>query len=179
MKSRAIVFLVLTLLLVAALATAQNQPIPEKPDPLFFVKIATTVASNVRLSSLDGNLGIFVSEQHWADALKDSDLGPFFKLKEVEAKPGRSAACVFSQEKDAATCVYFDGTSPYGEASVKAGAQGGLQGIDIAAAYKSVSSEMLKKTDHQWRFDETDANTDDGVALPAFGISESAASRVP
>ena len=172
MKSRTVVYLLLTALVVAALATAQNQPAPEKPDPLFFVKIAVDVAGNVQHDSLDRFTGIYVSEQNWVDGTKDSDLGPFLKLKEAEAKPARSAAFLFSPEKDAAICVYFDGKSPFGVVAVKAGTTGSIQASDVAAAYKPFSKDMLKKGDQEWHFNEGPVNTDDGVALPAFQVTK-------
>lgn len=169
MQFRTAVFITLPILLVSAVALAQNQPATEKADPLFFVRIATDVAGNVQQGSLDGYLGIYVSEQNWADGLKDSDLGPFLKLKEV--KPGRSVAFLFSAAKDAAVCVYFDGKSPFGVVAVHAGTSGAIQASDIAAAYKPISKDMLKKGAQEWHFNENGINTDDGVALPAFSIS--------
>lgn len=183
MKSRIAVSLLLAGML-AVLAAAQNQPAaqkpaPEKPAPekpaaekkdaLFFVKTAADVAGNAQSQSLDGYLGIYIDDQNWAEGSKDSDLGPFLKLK--EAKPGRSATCFFSNAKDAATCVYFDGDAAFGVAAAKAGSSGQIQASDIAAAYKTVSKEMLKKGSAEISFSERDINTDDGVPLPAFGVT--------
>jgi hypothetical protein len=168
MKSHVAVSLLLAALLVPALA--QNQPATENADPLFFVKTAAQVAENVQHESLQGFLGLYVSEKNWDSGLRDGDLGAFLKVK--EAKPGRSVACVFSGAKDAATCVYFDGKTPFGEVSAKAGAQGGLQAVDLAAAYKPISKEMLKKGDQEWHFSEGGVNTDDGTPLPGFGITK-------
>ena len=170
--------------ILVVLAAAQNQPAgekpapekpatqkaaPEKKDALSFVKTAADVAGNVQSQSLDGFLAIYIGEKNWAAGLTDSDLGPFLKLK--EAKPGRSATCFFSNGKDAATCVYFDGDTPFGVAAVKAGTSGQIQASDISAAYKAVSKEMLKKGSSEFSFNESDINTDDGVPLPAFGVS--------
>jgi hypothetical protein len=170
MKSRIVLSLTLAAALVTALAVAQNQPAAESVDPVFFVKMATQVAGNVQDHSLDGYLGIYVSEQNWAAGLKDGDLGPFLKLK--EAKPGRSVAYLFSAAKDAAICVYFDGKSPFGVVAVRAGSGGSIETSAIAAAYKVVSKDLLKKSDQEWRFNPTEINTDDGVALPAFQIAK-------
>lgn len=169
MRSR-INLLLLSVILFSVLAAAQTTPKPDESDSLFFVKIAANVASNLQHDNLNGYLGIYISEKNWNAALKDGDLGPF--LKPQEAKAGRSAACVFSSMKDAATCVYFDGKSPYGEVSAKAGTQGGLQAVDLAAAYKPVSKEMLKKGDHDFRFTEGAINTDDGTPLPGYAIEQ-------
>ena len=168
MKSQIACLLLLAAVLVPA--PAQNPPNAENADPLSFVKIATQIAGNVQEGSLDGRLGIYVSEKDWAEGLKDSDLGPFLKLK--EAKPGRSAAFVFSPMKDAAVCVYFDGKSPFGVVAVRAGASGSLQAADISAAYKPFSQDMLKKGDQEWHFEQNGVNTDDGTALPGFVIQK-------
>jgi hypothetical protein len=170
MKSRVVVSLILAGILIAALAAGQNQSGAEKTDPLFFVKMATDVAGNVQHDSLDSHLGIYVSEQNWAAGLKDSDLGPFLKLK--EAKASRSAAFVFSSNKDAAICVFFDGKSPFGVVAVRAGAGGGIQASDISAAYKPITRDMLKKGAQEWHFAETEVNADDGTSLPAFAITK-------
>lgn len=159
-------------MLISACAFAQNQPAPEKADPLFFVKTAADIAGNVQQRSLEGFLGIYVSEQNWGDGLKDGDLGPFLKVKEVEAKPGRSAAFFFTEAKDAAICVYFDGKSPFGVVAVKAGNGGSIQAGDIAAAYKAVSKDMLKKASQELQFNGIEINSDDGAALPAFQITK-------
>jgi hypothetical protein len=151
---------------------AAENPTPEKKDPLFFVKIAGDVAGNVQSQSLDRHLAIYIDDKNWSEGLKDSDLGPFLKVK--EAKPGRSAACFFSSSKDAATCVYFDGDTPFGVAAVKAGASGQIQASDITAAYKTVTKEMLKKGSAELDFSPMDVNTDDGTPLPAFGVSSTA-----
>ncbi len=170
MKSKVSVWLFLAALLLPGFGAAQNQPAPEKSGPLFFVKIAADIAGNVQPSGPDSYLGIFVSEQNWAAGLKDSDLGPFLKLK--EAKPGRSAAFLFTAEKDAAVCVFFDGKSPFGVAAVRVKSGGSIQASDIEAAYKPVSKEMLKKGAQEWRFNENNVNTDDGVSLPGFVVAK-------
>ena len=174
MKTKALISLLLTGTLISILATAQNQPATpaktEATDPLDFVKIAADIARNVQQGSVEGYFGIYVSEQNWAEGLKDGDLGPFLKVK--EAKPGRSVAFLFSGAKDKAVCVYFDGKSPFGVVAVQAAAGGSIKPDDISAAFKSVSKDMLKKSDQQLQFNPTDLNTDDGVSLPAFLIAK-------
>lgn len=158
--------------MLAVLAAAQNQSDPNKAvekEPLYFLKIAADVAGNVQNQPLNGYLAIYLDQQNWAAGLKDGDLGPFLKVK--EAKPGRSAACLFSAAKDAAICVYFDGDTPFGVAAVRAGGSGKIEASDIAAAYKAVSKEMLKKGAEELRFEPGDVATDDGQPLPAFLIS--------
>jgi hypothetical protein len=170
---------ILAVLLTATLAAAQNQPATAKPgaekltsekkDPLLFVKIAADVAGNVQQAPLNGFLGLYIDPQNWASGLKDSDLGPFLKVQ--EAKPGRSAACLFSNAKDVAICVYFDGNTPFGVTAVKAGASGKIEANDVSAAYKAISKEMLKKGEQEVRFEPGEAATDDGQPLPAFQLA--------
>jgi hypothetical protein len=161
---------------LAAVAGAQNQPDQGKKDPLPLVKIAADVAGNVQRDTVNGSLAIYLDDQNWAAGLKDSDLGPFLKLK--EAKPGRSATCLFTQSKDSAVCVYFDGDSPFGVAAVKAGASGKIEAGDIAAAYKPVTKEMLKKGGDELNFTPAPISTDDGQPLPAFVVTAMAKSKV-
>ncbi len=176
MKSQVAVSLILAGLLTASLAAAQNQPGPagaekkeSQKDPLSFVKIAADIAGNVQPGSLNGFLALYIDDQSWASGLKDGDLGPFLKVK--EAKPGRSAACLFAPAKDVAICVYFDGDTPFGVTAVKAGASGKIEAGDVPGAYKDVSKEMLKKGEQELRFEPGDAATDDGRAVPAFLVA--------
>ena len=174
MKSRVLVSVVFAGMLVAVFAAAQTLPTPQRSevqnaDTLYFIKIAADVTANLQQTS-DGRLAIFVSDQNWAEGLKDSDLGPFLKVK--EAKPGRSAAFLFTPAKDAAVCVYFDGKSAFGVVAVKAGAGGSIKADDITAAFKPITKEMLKKSDKEPHFNPTDVNTDDGVSLPAFLVEK-------
>jgi hypothetical protein len=168
MKSKTLAFLVFSVVVTLGLG-AQSQPGRAESDPLFFVKIAANVAGNVQHETVEGSLGMYISEQNWAAALKDSDLGPFLKVK--EGKPGRSAACLFSQNKDSAVCVYFDGDSPFGLAAVKAGASGKIEAGDITAAYKPISKDVLKKGSGELTFGPTDLSMDDGQPLPAFIVT--------
>src|SRR3989442_15201724 len=110
------------MLLLSGLASAQNKPEAEKKEPRFFVKTAANVASNAQQRDLNGLLAIYVDSKTWAAGLKDSDLGPFLKLK--EEKPGRCAVFFFSADKDTAIGVFFDGDSAVGVAAPKAGASG-------------------------------------------------------
>jgi len=176
MKLKVLAFVVLAGALAAA-ASVQNEPNQEKSkskdknDPLSFIKVAADVAGNVQRETVNRSLGLYVAEGNWASGLNDGDLGPFLKLK--EAKPGRSAACLFTQAKDSAVCVYFDGQSPFGVVAVKAGANGGIQPQAISAAYKAISKEMLKHT-AELTFTPTTLATDEGQELPAFLVTRAA-----
>lgn len=170
MKYRVPLPLILAAMLVPVLAFSQTLPAPDNSDSLAFVKVAADVGGNVQSDSLAGRLAIYISDKNWAEGLKDGDLGPFLKVK--EAKPGRSAACIFNDAKDAAICVYFDGKEPFGVVALKAGAGGGFKPADISAAFKPVSKDMLEKGSQGLQFNPIEINTDDGVALPGFVIAK-------
>src|SRR5215471_7498288 len=178
MKMKVLAFVVLAGALAEA-ASVRNEPNQEKSksqskdknDPLSFIKVAADVAGNVQRETVNKSVGLYVSEGNWASGLNDGDLGPFLKLK--EAKPDRSAACLFTQAKDSAVCVYFDGQSPFGVVAVKAGANGGIQPQAISAAYKAISKEMLKHT-AELTFTPTNLATDEGQELPAFIVTRAA-----
>ena len=160
-------------MVVPALTPAQSSQknTDEKKEPLFFVKIAADVATNIGQQSLNNFLAIYIASRNWEAAGKDGDLGPFMTVKEAKGKEGHSAACLFSSNKDAGLCVYFDGETPFGVAAVKAGANGKIDPGTVAAAYKPVSREMLKKSDQKLNFSSGDASTDAGQPLPAFLIT--------
>jgi hypothetical protein len=158
---------------VATANFAQSKPQQTKEEPLALVKIAADVAVNVQHDTVNGSLGIYISEQNWGSGLKDSDLAPFLKVK--EAKADRSVVCFFTQQKDAVVCVYFDGNTPFGVTAVKAGSSGKIEAGDVAPTYKPVSKDMLKKGPQEINFTEADGvNTDDGQALPAFLVAAKA-----
>jgi hypothetical protein len=169
------VSLPLVLATATVLTLAQTQPDTEKKPPLFFLRITANVASHVQSQSLNGFLAIYIDDHTWKAALQDGDLGPF--LKGQEAKPGRSAGCLFTSRKDAAVCVYFDGNDPYGVASVRAGAAGTIDGSDILGAYKPVSKQMLKKGKQDLNFTESSVTTDDHTRLSAFQIASARKSK--
>jgi hypothetical protein len=153
----------------SALVFAQNKPAEKRYDPLFFAGIAADVAGNVQTQSLNNFLTTYLDQKTWAAGLKDADFGPFLRAK--EAKPGRGADFLFSQEKNVAICVYFDGDIPFGVAVLHLSAGQKIEDRDVVAAYKPVTKEMLKKNSEDLRFTTTDMATDDGVALVAFQIS--------
>jgi hypothetical protein len=172
MKFRTFASLILTGLLLSSLALAQTQLTPDKGDALAFIKAAADIAGNVQQQSLENFFGIYVDDQTWASAAKDSDLGPFFKLQQASPKPGRSAVCFFNEAKDMATCVYFDGKTAFGFISVKAANGGAIRADSVAAAYKPVTNDMLHKSDQKWEFKKLDGvNADDGTALTAYAVT--------
>jgi hypothetical protein len=179
MKCRTAITLFFAALLMSATTAAPQTQNPrkgaektgtsEQKDPLVFVRIAADVAANVQHDSLNNFLALYIAPENWDAASKDGDLGPLMKVK--ESKAGRSAACLFSPSKDAAVCVFFDGDTPFGMTAVKAGSSGKIEAADAAAAYKSVSKEMLKPGDQKLQFTPGDVATDDGQRLAGFLIT--------
>ncbi len=172
MKSGTTLSLVLIALFISSFALAQNQASQEKSDPQSLIQTAATVASNAKRQDLNGYLAIYISPENWASGLKDGDLGPF--LKQKEAKPGRSVIFLFSQSKDAAICVYFDGAAAFGMTAVKAGAGGKIEDKDISGEYKAVTKEMLKDSGQEFHLENSEIGTDDGVPLPAYLVTSAA-----
>jgi len=174
MKRKVLAFVVFAVLFGAS-AGAQNQPDQAK-DALPFIKTAATVASHVQHDTVNGSTGIYIDEEHWGAASRDGDLGPFVKVK--EAKAGRSVACLFSENKDSAVCVYFDGKTAFGLAAVKAPAGSKIEAEAVAAAFKPISKEMLKKADEELNFRPAQVATDDGQPLPAYLVTSLAKTKI-
>jgi hypothetical protein len=154
---------------LSVLSAAQTKPAAKRYDPLFFAGIASDVAGNVLHQSLNNYITTYMDQKIWAVGLKDSDFGPFLRTK--EAKPGRGADFLFSETKDVAICVYFDGDVPFGVSILHLRAGQKIADSDVLAAYKPVTKELLKKNSEDLRYTTTDMATDDGVALVAFQIS--------
>jgi hypothetical protein len=167
MKSGMMVRLILAGVL-STVARAQNKATEQK-EPLFFIKIAADVASNVHSESLNGYLGFYVGPNNWSSGLSDSDTGPFMKLK--EAKPQRSAVFFYSESRDAVVCVFLDGDVPFGIVTAWADSGGRIESGNLGAAYQIVSKEMLKKSERELSFSESEIAADDGQPFPAYRIT--------
>jgi hypothetical protein len=169
MKFKIVGPLILSALCLSSLSLAQNQSGPEQGTPLSLIQTAINVAVNSQHPSLDGYLAIYVDPEKWESGLKDSDLGPFLQLKEQKA--GRSAVFFFSQSKDSAIGVYFDGATPFGVTAVKTNDSGKIEPGDISAAYKAVTKDMLKPAGTEFHFEHGDVAMDDGTPLTAYLVS--------
>jgi hypothetical protein len=170
MKFKMTALLALVTCLVSEFAIAQNQASTEKSDPLVLVQIAANLAGNSQHQNLDGYIAIYVDAEKWEAGLKDGDLGPFLKVKDKKA--GRSAVFFFSQSKDTAIVVYFDGGTAFGMTAVKASASGKIEASDISAGYEAVTEEMLKANGQKFHFEAAPINTDDGESLTAYVITK-------
>lgn len=155
--------------MAAPAAQGQTKLDPDGKEAIPYVKMAAEIALNAQQPSLNNFLAVYVSYRDSDQAAKDGDLGPFMKIKQAEPHGGWSAVCLFSPKKDAATCVYFDGKSPFGVTSVKAGGDGKLG--DAAAGYKRVTRDMRTKNEQKLSFTETTVTTDYGAGLTGFQIA--------
>lgn len=161
----------LLLLIVGILASSlPGLAAGQERDPLYFIRTTAEIGLNVQKNSLDGFLGVYVASANWGAASKDSDLRLFMKLKEVPAKADRSATCLFPETRSVVICVYFDGDKPFGVLAVKATPGVKIDDDAVAAAYQSVSKEMLKKTEQKLEFQPGGVSTDDGTPLPGYLI---------
>ena len=82
------------ILLFASFAVAQNPPSkedqPSKEEPgLRYARLAVNAASATQHQSLEGYQAVFIDDKSWTTLSKDSDLGPFLKLKEQKAERQR------------------------------------------------------------------------------------------
>lgn len=163
------IFVFLAGLLIVLPVQSQHKLSPDGKEAIPYVRMAAEVALNLQQSSLNNYLAVFISYRDWDQAVKDVDLGPFMKLKQAEPMGGRSAVCLFSSKKDAATCVYFDEKHPFGVTAVKAGTDGKLG--DPAAAYQRVTTEMRKRNEQKLNYVESTVTTDYGAGLTGFQIT--------
>lgn len=186
MKSAPLV--VIVGLLMASPARAQNQasgpngaaeknPVAQSKQALSFVKTAAVVADHVRHRWLNNYFGLYISPENWALASKDDYVGPFLRVKYAKPKAGRSIACVFSPDKDIALCVYFDGETPFGLATVKVGVSGRVDPYKVASSYEGLATRLLRDPEQKLEFVPADASTDDGQSLPGFMIKARTVSK--
>jgi hypothetical protein len=162
-------FVLLALLAAPRVVAGQHRLDDDGKAALPYVKIAADVARNVQQDSLNNFLAIFISYRDSDQALQDDDLAPFVKIKKAEPVSFWSTVCFFSAKKDAAICVYFDEKRPFGVIAVKAGSNGKLG--DPAAAYRTVSRDMLAKNEHKLNFQEITVQTDTGAGLTGFRVT--------
>jgi hypothetical protein len=91
-------------MIVAVFAEGQTA----SPDRNSLEGMAIYIAANTLHQDISGLTTIMVDEKGWEKLSKDSDLGPFLKLR--EPKPGRSMVLVMPLNKMAErVAVYFEG----------------------------------------------------------------------
>ncbi|MGD0738676.1 MAG: hypothetical protein ABR957_03705 [Terracidiphilus sp.] len=135
-------------------------------DALKFVRIAADVASNVQTRSIDGYFAIYISPQNWTSASADGDLGPFIQAQEAGA--ARSMACLFSAIKNNAVCVYFEGERAYGLTALRSDPNQPFTSAAVAASYKPITRELLKKAPGKIAFSPVNIKLDNGQAVDGF-----------
>jgi hypothetical protein len=136
---------------------------------LTLVRTATNVASHIQSGSIDGDTAIYVDPVAWMEAMTDTGLGPF--LATQDAMPTRSAVCLFSKKKDRAVCVYFDGTQAYGATAVMSDPEHPFDVASVAASYRTITPDMLRKATRRINFTPRTMNLEDGQQLATFSIT--------
>ena len=157
-------------LLFSSFAVAQNQPSKEKPA-LRYVRMAAHAASVTQHQSLEGYVAVFIDDKSWTKLSKDSDLGPFLKLK--KQKMERRMVCFLAHNAAGPSlrmAVYFDGPSATDVAAFTPGPDAKIS----ADLLKPVPKEVLKTNDAAagWVFTPGDAISDDGAPIPAYTIAK-------
>jgi hypothetical protein len=155
------------IVLFASFAVAQDQSSKEDPA-LRYARMAFNAASAIQHQSLEGYVAVFVDDKSWTTLSKDSDLGPFLKLKEQKAE--RRLVYFLGSPEGQRVVVYFDGPSAIDVAIFTPG-----PGAKISAdLLKPVPKETLKATDADkgWTFTREDVNSDDGDEIPGYRISK-------
>jgi len=165
MKIRSVFpLLIATGILVAQLPCSQAQD----KDVLKFVHIASDVATNLQPESIDGYTAIYIDAQNWSSASTDSELGPFVQAQEASAT--HSMACLFSPTRGYAVCVYFDSERAYGLSALKSDLKNPFTASGVAASYKPITRELLRKAPGTFAFSPININFDNGQALVAYQI---------
>ena len=158
MKIRSVFpLLIATGILVAQLPCSQAQD----KDVLKFVHIAADVATNLQPESIDGYTAIYIDAQNWSSASTDSELGPFVQAQEASAT--HSMACLFSPTRGYAVCVY-------GLSALKSDLKNPFTASGVAASYKPITRELLRKAPGTFAFSPININFDNGQALVAYQI---------
>jgi hypothetical protein len=165
MKTRRVFLLLAAVAMLAAqipLCAAQDK------EWLKFDRTAADVARNAQSDSIDGYLAIYIDPANWKAAAVDGDLGPFVQAQ--EASPSRSMACLFSADKSNAFCVYFDGSRAYGLTALKVDKGRSFSSSAVAASYKPITPDLLKKVPGKIDFKPAQITLDNGQPLRAFVV---------
>ncbi|MGD0346287.1 MAG: hypothetical protein ABSA85_05990 [Terracidiphilus sp.] len=157
------------LLLAAGILAAQlPSSAAQDKNALKFVRTAADVATNVQSEAIDRYIAIYIDRENWKAASTDNDLGPFIQAQ--EASPTRSMACLFSQAKTTAVCVYFDGARADGVAALKSDRDTPFTSAAAVASYKSITREMLRKAPGKLAFSPMSIILDNGQRLDAYQV---------
>lgn len=141
-------------------------------EALPFVQVAAVVADRVRHRSLNNYTGVYISEDNWSWASQDDYIGPFLRVKFAKPRPERSAACVFSPDKEIALCVYFDGHTPFGLTTIRVGVSGHVEPHRVALSYEGLANKLLKNSEQKLDFTPMPLTSDDGRTLPGFQLKK-------
>jgi len=158
--------LIAFILLFASFAVAQDQSSKEDPA-LRYARLAFNAASAIEHQSLEGYVAVFVDDKSWTTLSKDSDLGPFLKLKEQKAE--RRLVFFFGGPEVQRVVVYFDGPAATDVAVFTPGPN-----AKVTADLLKPVPEKLKANDaaNGWTFTRENMNSDDGDEIPGYRITK-------
>ena len=163
---------IIVAVLISGFAGAQSTNAEKKDNDnkvsLSLINTAANVFANTQQASLNDFFAAFVDSKTWDSALKDSDLGPFLKLK--EKKQARSVVFFIAPKGTLIAAVFFDGNSAFGVTWTNIG-DGKIESNALSAKYQPVSNEMLKDSGQRLQFTQGDISTDDGDSIPAYQIT--------
>jgi hypothetical protein len=135
-----------------------------------YVGVAANIVRNVNNDSVNGYNAAFFHQENWASGQKDSLFGPFLSLQ--EAKMNRAAVCLFSSSQNEAACVFFQDEAPYGALTVKTEMGHPFDAKAVAAAYKPITSDMIKEGNYNFKYIKSLIAMDDGTMVKSFYLTE-------
>lgn len=141
-------------------------------EPLFFVKIAGDVYGHIRHLTPNNFIAVYIPSEAWDEASKDRDLAPFLEIRDArkrKTRNARSAACIFSPDREMGLCVYFDGEVPFGVTTAKVSVSGRIEPERVEHSYQGVSKQMLRKNRQTLHF-LSSGTIDDARMLQAWRI---------
>ncbi|MBZ5524429.1 MAG: hypothetical protein LAP21_19500 [Acidobacteriia bacterium] len=156
------------LLAVAALAVGQTSL--EDSVSLSLARTASNIAANTLHKNMAGYMAVYVPDKDWEKLSRDSDLGPFLKLREM--KTGRSMMLMLSGDNTAVrVAVYFEGMDAMGMVVFTPGSNAKLEALSV----KPVPKEALKEVDAEQGllFSRGEVTSDDGDAVVTYQITSS------
>lgn len=154
-------------------AGVSNPVDAQKTDPLSFVRVASDVYGHLRHLTPNNFIAVYIAPEAWDVASRDSDLAPFLEISDArkrKTRNGRSAACIFSPDRDMGLCVYFDGEVPFGVTTARVSVSGRIEPERVERSYQGVSKQMLKKNPQNLKFLAARMAIDNGQKLPAWVI---------
>lgn len=151
--------------LAATAALGQTRLSKEDSFVLHLARTSANIAANTQHQKMAGYLAVYVDEKGWEKLTRDSDLGPFLRLKEPRPDLSMVLLLPASEPEAVRVAVYFDGPDPVGMITSH-------DRIDPASV-KPVPKDALKEIDVEQglMFTRGEVASDDGDPIVAYEIS--------